>query len=420
MASATPDAPDTSDAPGAPDGGSRRDRAVLAATVFAVLFAQVLLYPGVPDLLEVLGANSPVLDAGTWFLGAEFVGFVLFAAVWGALSDALGRRRPLITLGALGGAAGYAVLATLGASGRVGFTAVLVFRFVQGTFTIGAFSLALTMLTDLDGGTGRNMGAAGIAIGGGTALGAPIGGRLYAIDTLAPLWVASACLLGVAGLAFAVTDRVPADDDGSSESPLAVLGALGRTPVLALPYAFGLIDRLAAGFFAFVGTVYFQTTFGADTATTGLLLGCFFAPFALLQYPSGVLSDRIGRVGPIAIGSGLFGFAVIAVGFVPSVLLAGATMALVGIFGALCAPATLALVSDLAAERERGTAIGGFNIVGSLGFLGGIVGGAVVTEAAGFDVAFLVVGLAEVAIALVALPLLLRLDLTTVPTFERG
>ena len=234
MASATPDAPDTSDAPGAPDGGSRRDRAVLAATVFAVLFAQVLLYPGVPDLLEALGANSPVLDAGTWFLGAEFVGFVLFAAVWGALSDALGRRRPLITLGALGGAAGYALLAVFGGSGRVGFATVLALRFVQGAFTIGAFSLALTMLTDLAGGTGRNMGSAGIAIGGGTALGAPIGGRLYALDTLAPLWAASACLLGVSLLVFAVTDRASPTD---SEGPLDALAALGRTPVLALPYA---------------------------------------------------------------------------------------------------------------------------------------------------------------------------------------
>ncbi|PSP73067.1 MFS transporter [Halobacteriales archaeon QS_3_64_16] len=396
-----------------------RDRAVLAATVFAVLFAQVLLYPGVPTLIEALGASSSVLDAGTWFLGVEFLGFVLFAAVWGALSDALGTRRPFVALGALGGALGYGLLATLGASGRVTFTTVLLFRFLQGAFTIGAFSLAITMLTDLEGGTGRNMGAAGIAIGGGTALGAPIGGRLYAIDTLAPLWVASACLALVAGLSFAVTDRVP-DADSDSEGPIAALAALRRTPVLALPYAFGLIDRLAAGFFAFVGTIYFQTRFGVDAATTGLLLGAFFAPFALLQYPSGILSDRIGRVGPIAVGSGLFGFAVIAVGFAPSVLLAGATMALVGVFGALCAPATLALVSDLAAENERGTAIGGFNIVGSLGFLAGITGGALLTDAAGFDAAFLVVGLAEVAIALGALPFLLRLDVSRVRTFDRG
>jgi MFS family permease len=398
-----------------------RDRAVLAATVFAVLFAQVLLYPGVPTLIEALGASSSVLDAGTWFLGVEFLGFVLFAAVWGALSDTLGTRRPLIALGALGGALGYGLLATLGASGRVGFATVLLFRFLQGAFTIGAFSLAITMLTDLEGGTGRNMGAAGIAIGGGTALGAPIGGRLYAIDTLAPLWVASTCLALVAGLAFAVTDRVPdADSESESEGPIAALAALRRTPVLALPYAFGLIDRLAAGFFAFVGTIYFQTRFGVDAATTGLLLGAFFAPFALLQYPSGILSDRIGRVGPIAVGSGLFGFAVIAVGFAPSVFLAGATMALVGVFGALCAPATLALVSDLAAAEERGTAIGGFNIVGSLGFLAGITGGALLTNAAGFDAAFLVVGLAEVAIALGALPFLLRLDVSRVRTFDRG
>jgi MFS family permease len=394
-----------------------RDRPLLALTVFGVLFAQVLLYPGTPELIDALGADSPALDAGTWFLGAEFVGFILFAAVWGALSDVIGARRPLIALGALGGAIGYVLLATLGASGEVGFGAVLILRFVQGAFTIGAFSLAITMLSDLEGGSGRNMGAAGIAIGSGTALGAPLGGQLYAVDTLAPLWAAAAALFAVSLLMVFVTDRTP---DSDSESPVDAVRAMIRKPTLAIPYAFAMIDRLAAGFFAFVGTVYFQTVFGVDAATTGILLACFFVPFALVQYPAGLLSDRVGRVGPIALGSGLFGFAVIAVGFAPSVVLAGATMALVGVFGTLCAPATLALVADLADTDERGVAVGGFNIVGSFGFLCGIVGGGVVTGITGFETAFLVVGLAEVGIAVVALPFLLRLDVGRLTALDRS
>ena len=390
-----------------------RDRIVLATTVFVVLFAQVLLYPGVPHLVETLGATT-TLDAGTWFLAAEFVGFVLFAAVWGALSDATGRRVPFIAIGAFGGAFGYAALAVLPSFTGVTFEELLVLRFVQGAFTIGAFSLSLTMLMDLGGGHGHNMGAGGIAIGLGTAMGAPVGGGLYGVGPLVPLLAASACLLAAALLAFSVTDRAPA----CSQSPLAALAEFKRTPALFLPYAFGFIDRLTAGFFAFVGTVYFQARFGVEEAITGVLLACFFAPFALLQYPSGMLSDRIGRVGPIAVGSACFGLAVIGVSLAPSVLLAGTAMALVGVFGALCAPATLALVNDLADEGDRGTAMGGFNVVGSCGFLAGIVGGAAATAAFGFDAAFVIVGLAEVAIALGALPALLGLDVSRVATFE--
>jgi len=48
-----------------------------------------------------------------WFLVAEFGAFVTFAVVWGAASDALGRRAPLIVAGALGGAASYIALAAV-------------------------------------------------------------------------------------------------------------------------------------------------------------------------------------------------------------------------------------------------------------------------------------------------------------------
>jgi MFS family permease len=398
----------------------RRERPLLAGVVFAVLFAQVLLYPGVPDLVAAFGARAAAgdlaarLDAGTAFLAAEFAGFVLFAGAWGAASDALGRRVPLIVGGAVGGAAGYAALTALPPAAP--FAAVLVVRFLQGTLTIGAFSLAMTMLMDLGGGHGRNMGAAGIAIGLGTALGAPVGGRLYAVGPRVPLLAAAAVLVVAAGAAALAPDRAPERRSGGVAAALAV--ARDR-PALSVPYAFGFVDRLTAGFFALVGTFYFQARFGVGAETTGLLLGAFFGPFALLQYPFGVLSDRIGRALPVAAGSLLYGLAVVAVWLAPSVPTAGATMVAVGVCGAVMAPATMALVTDLAGAAERGVAMGGFNVVGSAGFLVGIVGGGVVASRLGFAAAFLAAGLLEVAIVLVALPALVNLESDRVATFRR-
>ncbi|AGN00617.1 major facilitator superfamily protein [Salinarchaeum sp. Harcht-Bsk1] len=384
----------------------RRDRTLLAVVVAAVLFAQVLLYPGIGDLVTALGATTE-LDAGMWFLAAEFGAFVVCVPVWGAVSDATGKRVPWIVLGAAGAAIGYATLAVLPAAIDLTFTGVLLLRVVQGAATIGAFSLAITMLMDLEGGHGKNMGAAGIAIGVGTALGAPVGGQLSELDPIAPLGFAALLLAAVALLVTLVEDRAPASD----RSPREALAVVRRTPPLVVPYAFGLIDRFTAGFFALVGTLYFQDAFGLGPGDTGLVLMAFFAPFALLQYPMGALSDRIGRTIPVVAGSLCYGVGVIAVGVAPSIALAAAGMVLVGVLGALVAPATMALVTDLADPTDRGGAMAGFNLFGSVGFLGGFLLGGTVADASGYEAAFLVAGSLEIAIALIAAPAFLRLSL---------
>ncbi|MFW6265544.1 MAG: MFS transporter, partial [Halanaeroarchaeum sp.] len=72
--------------------------------------------------------------------------------------------------------------------------------------------------------------------------------------------------------------------------------------------------------------------------------------------------------------------------------------------GALMAPATMALVTDMADATERGVAMAGFNVFGSLGFLAGILAGGTIAAERGFRDAFLAVGGIEVAIALVMIP----------------
>ncbi len=393
---------------------SDRERILLAGVVFAVLFSQLLLYPGVGTLVETLGAaeaSSSVaateLDASMWFLVAEFAAYVAFVGVWGLASDVTGKRTPFIVAGAVAGAASYAALAAVPSIGSIPFEGVLLLRVLQGAMTIGAFSLTMTMLMDLEGGHGRNMGAAGIAIGLGAALGAPIGGQLTEVDPLAPLLGAAALLLVVGALVTRVEDRTPTN----KRTARALLQGVRKRPTLSIPYAFGFVDRLTAGFFALVGTLYFQETFGVGPAQTGLLLACFFAPFALLQYPMGALSDQIGRTIPIVIGSLCYGLGILAVGAAPSVTTAAIAMISVGVLGALVSPATMALVTDIADESERGVAMAGFNVAGSLGFLGGFLIGGTVAGSYGYDLAFLTVGGLEILIALVAVPAFLRFSI---------
>lgn len=383
---------------------SRVERARLSAVVFVVLFTQLLVYPGVDRLVDALG-GAPTIDAGTAFLAVQLGAFVLFSAVWGALSDRVGRRISFVVAGAVGGTVAYLALAALVVTGVGDFRVALALRFLEGAFTIGAFSLSVTMLMDLDGGHGKNMGAAGIAIGGGAALGAPIGGQLYAFGPLAPILVAAGLLSVVAVAVSTLPDRATGQRRNLAE---AIDGFRGR-PELLVPFAFGFADRFAAGFFGLVGTFYFRDAFGLDPAGIGLLLACFFVPFALLQYPLGALSDRIGRVPPIAAGSVGFGVAILGVGLAPTVPSAALGMVAVGVLGALVAPVTMALVTDLADDGERGAAMGGFNIFGSLGFLGGILVGGWLATRYGYLAAFAVAGGLEIAIAMVTLPALVRI-----------
>ncbi|ELY67262.1 major facilitator superfamily MFS_1, partial [Natronococcus jeotgali DSM 18795] len=154
--------------------------------MWSVLVSQVFLYPGLDEIVSVLDGGESLL-AGTWFLVAEFGAFVVCAVLWGIVSDSLGTRSPLVVLGAVGGAASYLVVASAPTL-ELGFGVVLLLRVVGGAFTIGAFSLSITMLMDLSGGHGRNMGAAGTAIGLGAALGSVVGGQLTSFDPLAPLY----------------------------------------------------------------------------------------------------------------------------------------------------------------------------------------------------------------------------------------
>ncbi len=372
------------------------ERSRLALVVWSVLVAQVLLYPGLDETVTALGGGEGILPA-TWFLVAEFGAFVVFAVAWGVASDALGVRTPLVVLGALGGAGSYLAVAAAPAVG-LGYGVVLAVRAVGGAFTIGAFSLSITMLMDLSGGHGRNMGAAGTAIGLGAALGAVVGGQLTALDPLAPLYGGAVLLGGAAALAATVPDR----GAGGGLPVGTVLERVRTHPRLLVPFAFGYVDRMTAGFFALTGVAYFRDAFGIDAATAGLTLALFFVPFAVLQYPVGSLSDRVGRFLPVVAGSVLYGVTIVAVALAPGFWLAAGLMVLVGVCGALVSPTTMALVTDVVPATERGAAMGGFNVFGSLGMLSGFLVGGLVTELYGYLPAFLAAGGLEVAIAVVA------------------
>jgi len=389
------------------DHGERRR---LGAVVLAVLISQVLLYPGVPNLVVALGAPAGI-DAGMWFLVAEFGAFVTFAVVWGAASDALGRRAPLIVAGALGGAASYIARSpqspsSNSASGR---------RSRSGRRRRAHHRRLLAGDHFADGPPRRQRAQHGNRRGRYRAWrGGRLGRRRCARrpERLLPRLCRRRGARGAGLLAATVDDKVvtdrPADASGAQNDVgfRDVLAQARTTHGLFVPLAFGFVDRLTAGFFALVGVYYFQDpeTFGLSAGAAGATLALFFVPFAVLQAPFGSLSDRVGRFLPVVLGSIAYGIVTIGVGVAPVYPVAAALMVLVGVCGALMAPATMALVTDLVEPEARGAAMGLFNVFGSLGFLAGFLIGGSATDLFGYTPAFLAVGGLELAIALALFP----------------
>lgn len=359
-----------------------------------------LIVAGLKELiLDQLGGTTR--DAGLFF-SVEMLAYVLFAPVAGLLSDRLGRRRPLIVIGFLASGIFYAAFTQVTAIGWL-----LALRFVQGAASVLAWSTLMALVVDYpdEQRRGRNMGLMGAALILGVSLGAPLGGLLSSrLGVLAPLWAAAGLfvLLGLASLVL------PEPEVRQREiSWRQILGTLQQRPRLLLPYLFHFVDRYTVGFFIIIFPLYLASLGTDDPARRGQYLALFLLPFAALQYFTGRLSERLGPYPPLLAGSLLYGLVLCAVGY-SNLAALWPVMALLGVLAALMFPPNILLTAQLSDPLTRGSAMGGFNLAGSLGFAAGPLVGAWAYEARGYGFAFIVAGALEVLIVLLACILLRR------------
>lgn len=163
---------------------------------------------------------------------------------------------------------------------------------------------------------------------------------------------------------------------------------------------FHFVDRLAVGLFVVVFPLYLDSLGAMDPAVRGRYLSMFLLPFAALQFLSGKISERTGPAPPLIVGSLLYGLALCWVGVSDLQALVPIMIAL-GVFAAVMFPPAILLTAQISDSRTRGSAMGGFNLAGSLGFTIGPVLGAWVYRSYGFGAAFLVCGVLEILLAIV-------------------
>ncbi len=139
----------------------------------------------------------------------------------------------------------------------------------------------------------------------------------------------------------------------------------------------------------------------------GLLITTFSVATGVSQTPAGFLVDRLGAAKLLALGLGVLGAAVALFGFAPTYVTLLPLVAIAGMANSIFHPADFAILSGSVREQRIGRAFSLHAVSGNLGWAAAPA--AMLGLSAMFDVttAFLVVGLAGVALAAV---LALNLD----------
>ncbi len=235
------------------------------------------------------------------FMSISLLGGIIFAPIAGMIVDYMPSRRSVIIIALLINSLCFFIMWQ-----TASFEVMLAARFLEGAAHITALTAWMASGASLGAPShsGRIMGALGGILIFGIAIGVPLGGIIAKSEAANVLWSA-----GVIS-AFAALPALGVRGSGlakSSSSFRDYLKTLQQTPWLLLPYAYTFIDRLCIGIVISSVTLYMTDILGMDPAKRGIELFYFLLPFAILSYPAGRLSDRFGRIWPMAIGTVLFG-----------------------------------------------------------------------------------------------------------------
>ena len=373
--------------------GLARSTLLPCLLLFGAMFNLTLVVAGLKEfIIDQLGGT---LTDATLFFSVETLAYIIFAPLWGIASDRVGRRKIFVIIGFMMSGLIYATYSFVDS-----IPLLLSLRFVQGAFSVMGWSLVMAMMLDdpVRGRSGRYMGLMGASLIFGVAIGAPMGGyisRWY--GTSAPLSAAAVLFVLLALAATALRDGTTLVPQGRIGT---VFSSLGGNLRLLLPMVFHFVDRLAVGLFVVVFPLYLDSLGASDPALRGRYLALFLLPFALLQFFSGKMAERTGPGLPLVLGSLLYGSALCWVG-ISGLLVLRPVMVALGVFAAIMFPPAILLTAQWSDPRSRGSAIGAFNLAGSMGFAVGPVFGAWAFSAREFGFAFAAVGLMEIALGVV-------------------
>jgi MFS family permease len=330
---------------------------VLFVTAFVDMVGVTMIIPLLPFYATKYGASAATVGV---IVSAFSLAQLLMAPAWGRVSDRRGRR-PVIVVGLLVTALGYAIFALAGS-----VTALLVARLVQGTGggTIGVVQAYVADVSAPEDRT-RSLGWLTAVTSLGAVLGPAIGSVLVRIGGQ-PLagWGAAGFVLLVAAFGWVYLRESRAGIEATGEHPIPARSALTRVTTHWREPAPRLIWTYAIGIGAFYGVIplvplLLGRRFGITEETIGYFImylagvGVLMRSFALGPLVRRLGEPRLARFGVLSLAAGL-GLTAVPDGW--PVLAAGFTLMPVGT--ACLFPAVTSLLSQSVRQRERGTWLG--------------------------------------------------------------
>jgi len=366
---------------------------------FLVLFsilAPALLHTNQPEfLVERLGIS--ILDA-SYFDTVLYASYLLIGILTAIISNQIGKRKVFISFGTIGSAIFYFLMTLTDI-----FPLILVFRFIQGGFTVLCWQTLMTMILDLSSekNRGRNMGIFGIFLASAMGGGPVLGGIFASWGVFAPYYSASILSL----IAFIVALILLKEPENLSSKPSLEenMNIVFRNPRVIIPGIFNFVDRLHIGFILFILPFFLQMELGVQPELRGMVLGIFALPFIILQYPVGKLSDKIGRYRLLVFGSIGNGIMLVLTGYLGSygIFIIILAFFMIGICNGLTGPPAMALIGDIVEKEDNPVGIGFFNLLGNIGVIIGPLIGGILINYTNFTIAFSVAGLIEILSLLV-------------------
>lgn len=335
---------------------------ILFLIVFMDLVGFGLLIPLLPFYVQAVGASPEVI---TLVLGLYSIGQLVAAPVWGRLSDTYGRK-PVLALTSFGLALSYVMLA------YADTLTLLVISRLFGGIMAGNIAAAQAYVSDVTSPAtrARGMGIIGAAIGLGFIFGPAIGGVLSGNDVATadyatPAFAAAAVTAAAAvGVVLLLKESLSAEVRATlanlpKQSFRTKLETTLRRRVLTLLVAASFLVITAWALFETVYALWASALLKYGPAQIGYVLT--FMGFISVLVQGGAIGPLTRRLGErrLALGSMVLlivGYISLAIAAEQATMLAACGVLAVG--SALFNPALSSLVSQEAAEHERGAVMG--------------------------------------------------------------
>ena len=349
-----------------------------------VILGVSIISPVLPQY--ALSFNIPVALVG-WAISAFALARVVMDIPAGFLADRFGRKRPMI-LGLV-----LIILSAIGAGIAGTYTWLILARVVGGVGSALYMTSATTWVAHVSAGKarGRYMSLYTGLVFAGTAFGPTIGGYTAARFGLSAPFFAYA-VLGLAGLIATLPLKETADASQPARSEMRmkdVLAVLSNRPFMLVNCAVLALFFLRVGVRSTLVPLYASLNLGLSEERIGVLLTVAAVATAISTFPSGWLSDRVGRKKPMMVCLFLSGVAALLIPLQGSF---GELMGIMAFYGLVTGlqGAIAAWPADVAPRGKLGTSMGVYRVMGDIGMgLGPITASYVADYTGDFTVTFM-------------------------------